>query len=125
MSLNGPPTAAICWATGVDIRLLTTRTTPKHRKRPARNAALITRMRTLRAVMTSPLSAFHLYPRPFAGAVSQAGRDPCQNRLIEHRTAVMRPQRQRSGEQHAEPGGNDHKRPRKPVGRRCGYLRQA
>ena len=30
--LERAPTAAICWATGVDIRLLTTRTAPKHRK---------------------------------------------------------------------------------------------
>ena len=63
-------------------------TTPKHSTRPARNAALMTRMRRLRAAMYQHLR------RP----VSQAGGDPCNDHLVEHRRAIMRPQRERSGE---------------------------
>src|SRR6266446_5564916 len=54
MSLNGPPMAAICCATGVDRRPVTIMTTPKQSISPARNAAVIRRTRVLRVVMSDP-----------------------------------------------------------------------
>src|SRR5215831_20397191 len=96
-SLNGPPMAAICCATGADTRPVTIRTTPKQRTRPARNAAVIRTMRLLRAVM-SDASAYR--------ERSQAGGDPCDDHLVEHRRAVVRPERHRPGK-HDPGGGRD------------------
>src|SRR2546425_3106445 len=76
MSLNGPPMAAICCATGVDRRPVTIMTTPKQSISPARNAAVIRRTRVLRVVMSDPSAHRER---------SQAGGDPCDDHLVEHR----------------------------------------
>src|SRR5271169_1123390 len=59
------------------------RATPKQSTRPARNAAPIARMRTLRAVMVEasvrPASLYKSLEAP---------RDPCNDHLVEHRRAA-------------------------------------
>src|SRR6516164_436563 len=67
-----------------DSRPVTIRATPKQSTSPARNAAVITRMRVLRAVISDPAAC---YKR------SQAGGDPCDDHLVEHRGAVVGPER--------------------------------
>src|SRR6516162_9466320 len=80
--------AAICCATGDDSRPVTIKTTPKQSTSPARNAAVITRMRVLRAVISDPAACRER---------SQAGGDPCDDHLVEHRGAVVGPERHRCG----------------------------
>src|SRR5262249_5218575 len=62
--------AAICCATGDDGRPVTIRTMPKQSTSPARNAAIVRRMRVLRAVISDSAAWRER---------SQAGGDPCDN----------------------------------------------
>src|SRR5215475_4947807 len=109
VSLKGPPMAAICCATGEDRRPATIRTTPKQSANPARKAAAITRIRLLRAVMSD-------CPSPLVG--SQAGGNPSDDHFVEHRRAVVGPERQRPGEHDPCRRREEHERTRKQ-GCRC------
>src|SRR5262249_51357704 len=72
VSVKGQPMAAICCATGDDGRPVTIRTMPKQSTSPARNAAIVRRMRVLRAVISDSAAWRER---------SQAGGDPCDNHL--------------------------------------------
>src|SRR6266576_2856431 len=102
MSLKGPPMEAICCATGEERRPARIRTTPKQSAKPARKAAAITRMRLLRTVISKCL-------KPTAG--SQAGGDPGDDHLVEHRGAVVGPERQRPGQHDRGNRAEEHERP--------------
>src|SRR5262249_60410367 len=93
--------AAICCATGDESLPVTIRTTPKQSTSPARNAALITRMRMLRAVIPDPAGCCKR---------SQAGGDPCDDHLVEHCGTIVRPERHRCSEHDAEGRGDEHER---------------
>src|SRR5215468_196658 len=64
--------AAICCATGDDGRPVMIRTMPKQSTSPARNAAIVRRMRVLRAVISDSAAWRER---------SHAGGDPCDNHL--------------------------------------------
>src|SRR5262249_40845280 len=104
VSWTGPPMAAICCATGDDSRPVTIRATPKQSTSPARNAAVITRMRVLRAVMSDPAACHER---------SQAGGDPCDDHLVEHCGAIVGPERHRCGKRDPDGRRDEHERTRK------------
>src|SRR6266480_4385918 len=123
MSLKGPPMAAICCATGADRRPATISTRPKQSAKPTTNAAAITRMRLLRAVISECLRL---------GRGSQAGGDPGDDHLVEDGRAVMGPERQRPGKHDPGERGDQYQRTREKgcrcrdgVSHRCACVRSA
>src|SRR5262249_41387443 len=109
--------AAICCAIGDESLPVTIRTTPKQSASPARNAALIIRMRVLRAVISDPAACCEHSP---------AGGDPCEDHLVEHCGTIVGPERHRCGKQDADGRRDEHERTRKQgcrSGNRLGHRR--
>ena len=112
--------AAICCATGAYRRPDTISTRPKQSAKPATNAAAITRMRLLRAVISECLRL---------GRGSQAGGDPGDDHLVEDGRAVMGPERQRPGKHDPGERRDQHRRTRQQGyrcrGHRCARVRSS